>query len=300
MGEISCRQIISTASEESLSAMYESVTKQRLARKHNDIVTIYERFYKDWNQTCYQILFKMMDVGANKQAYNQLAEAVPYRYVLREVTSLHSIEAMLLGGSGLLTLYPEDEYISKLKDEWNHLARKYNLFPMRCKSWNLSQTRPYNHPVLRLAQLAQLLHSKEFLVNRIVNCRTADDVVDLFSVEASEYWKDHFVPATQSRGIPKRIGKAKCLILGINLVVPMQIAYSENIGQHMLKPYAMNLLRSIEAEDNRYIRKWQQLGLQPANALQSQAIIQIETEYCQKSRCDECPIIQMGKQNQSL
>ena len=296
MGEISCRQIISTASEESLSAMYESVTKQRLARKHNDIVTIYERFYKDWNQTCYQILFKMMDVGANKQAYNQLAEAVPYRYILREVTSLHSIEAMLLGGSGLLTLYPEDEYISKLKDEWNHLARKYNLFPMRCKSWNLGQTRPYNHPVLRLAQLAQLLHSKEFLVNRIVNCRTADDVVDLFSVEASEYWKDHFVPATQSRGIPKRIGKAKCLILGINLVVPMQIAYSENIGQHMLKPYAMNLLRSIEAEDNRYIRKWQQIGLTPTNALQSQAIIQIETEYCQKSRCDECPIIQMSKQ----
>lgn len=300
MGEISCRKIISTASAESLSAMFESVALQRLARKHNDIVTIYNRVYKDWNQTCYQILFKMMDVGANKQAYLELSEAVPYRCILREVTSLHSIEAMLLGGSGLLTLYPEDEYIANLKDEWNHLARKYNLFPMRCKSWDLSQTRPYNHPVLRLAQLAQLLHSKEFLVNRIVNCRTADDVVELFSVEASEYWKDHFVPATQSRGIPKRIGKSKSLILGINLVVPMQIAYSENIGQHNLKSSAMTLLRGIEAEDNRYIRKWQQIGLEPANALQSQAIIQIETEYCQKSRCAECPIIQMGNQNQTL
>ena len=295
MGQISCRQIISNASTESLSAMFEDVALQRLTRKHNDITSLYNRVYKDWNQTCYQILFKMMDVGTNKQAYLQLSEAVPYRCILREVTSLHSIEAMLLGGSGLLTMYPEDEYISNLKDEWNHLARKYNLFPMRCTSWDLTQTRPYNHPILRLAQLAQLLHSKEFLVNRIVNCRTPEDVVSLFSVEASEYWKNHFVPATQSRGIPKRIGKAKSLILGINLVVPMQIAYSENIGQHNLKEYAMTLLRAIEAEDNRYIRKWQQIGLTPTNALQSQAIIQIETEYCQKSRCQDCPIIKMGQ-----
>ena len=300
MGEISCRQIIANSSAESLASMFESVALQRLARKHNDIVNIYNSVHKDWNQTCYQILFKMMDVGANKQAYLQLSEAVPYRCILREVTSLHSIEAMLLGGSGLLTMYAEDEYISNLKEQWNHLARKYNLFPMRCKSWDLTQTRPYNHPVLRLAQLAQLLHSKEFLVNRIIDCRTADDVVSLFSVEASEYWKDHFVPAAQSRGIPKRIGKAKSLILGINLVVPMQIAYSENIGQHTLKEFAMTLFKSIEAEDNRYIRKWQQIGLTPTNALQSQAIIQIETEYCQKSRCAECPIIKMEQQNQPL
>ena len=70
----------------------------------------------------------------------------------------------------------------------------------------------------------------------------------------------------------------------------MQIAYSENIGQQHLKQSAMSLLYAIPAEDNRYIRQWNHLGIFPKNALESQAIIQIITEYCNKGRCPECPI----------
>ena len=137
-----------------------------------------------------------------------------------------------------------------------------------------------------------LLHSREFIVNHITACRTAKDVEELFCVEASEYWKSHFIPAQDSKDVPKRIGKAKSHILGINLVVPIQIAYSDNIGQHTLKASAVELLKAIPAEDNRYIRQWQMLGIEPNNALESQAIIQIITEYCNKGRCKECPILQ--------
>ena len=232
-----------------------------------------------------------MDIGANKAAYQRLAQVIPYRILLREVSSPHAVESLLLGGSGLLSLYPDDEYTLAIKEEWNHLACKYELSPMRLTDWNLARVRPYNHPVLRLAQLATLLHSKEFLVNRIVACRTPEDVVDLFSVEAAEYWNDHFIPAVESRNIPKRLGKEKALILGINLVVPIQIAYSYNIGKSELREYAEELLHAIPAENNRYTNQWQTAGVPLENAMASQAVIQIVTEYCQKERCAECPIV---------
>lgn len=291
MERISCRNTILNSDIQELYSVFYRVAQERLERKHNDILKIYNDSLKDWNQTSYQILLKMMDIGANKAAYQRLAQVIPYRILLREVSSPHAVESLLLGGSGLLSLYPDDEYTLAIKEEWNHLACKYELSPMRLTDWNLARVRPYNHPVLRLAQLATLLHSKEFLVNRIVACRTPEDVVDLFSVEAAEYWNDHFIPAVESRNIPKRLGKEKALILGINLVVPIQIAYSYNIGKSELREYAEELLHAIPAENNRYTNQWQTAGVPLENAMASQAVIQIVTEYCQKERCAECPIV---------
>ena len=291
MEHISCRNTILDSDIQELYSIFYRVAQERLERKHNDILKIYNDSLKDWNQTSYQILLKMMDIGANKAAYQRLAQVIPYRILLREVSSPHAVESLLLGGSGLLSLYPDDEYTLAIKEEWNHLACKYELSPMRLTDWNLARVRPYNHPVLRLAQLATLLHSKEFLVNRIVACRTPEDVVDLFSVEAAEYWNDHFIPAVESRNIPKRLGKEKALILGINLVVPIQIAYSYNIGKSELREYAEELLYAIPAENNRYTNQWQTAGVPLENAMASQAVIQIVTEYCQKERCAECPVV---------
>ena len=291
MERISCRNTILNSDIQELYSIFYRVAQERLERKHNDILKIYNDSLKDWNQTSYQILLKMMDIGANKAAYQRLAQVIPYRILLREVSSPHAVESLLLGGSGLLSLYPDDEYTLAIKEEWNHLACKYELSPMRLTDWNLARVRPYNHPVLRLAQLATLLHSKEFLVNRIVACRTPEDVVDLFSVEAAEYWNDHFIPAVESRNIPKRLGKEKALILGINLVVPIQIAYSYNIGKSELREHAEELLHAIPAENNRYTNQWQTAGVPLENAMASQAVIQIVTEYCQKERCAECPIV---------
>ena len=291
MERISCRNIILNSDPQQLYSVFYKVAQERLERKHNDILKIYDQSLKDWNQTSYQILLKMMDIGVNKAAYQRLAQVIPYRILLREVTSPHAVESLLLGGSGLLSLYDDDEYTLAIKEEWNHLACKYELSPMRLTDWNLARVRPYNHPVLRLAQLATLLHSKEFLVNRIIACRTPEDVVELFSVEAPEYWNDHFIPAVESRNIPKRLGKEKALILGINLVVPIQIAYSYNIGKHELRESAEQLLLAIPAENNRYTNPWQTAGVPLENAMASQAVIQIATEYCQKDRCNECPLM---------
>lgn len=295
MESVSCRKYLAEVDERELRQIITQAGDQRIMRKYAFIMEVYESVWQNWYQTFYMMLFRTMDASINKESYFRLAERIPYKYLMREICSLTSVEAMLIGGSGLLNLYPEDEYITTLKEEWNHLAAKYNFTPMRFTDWNLSKVRPYNHPVLRLAQLAMLLHKKDFFVNSILQCKTPNDIVELFSIEASEYWKSHFIPAHESKMIPKRLGKEKCYLLGINLVAPIQYAYYFNVGRDDLQKQAMDLLEEIPAENNKYIRNWQTMGIYPENAFESQGLLQISTEYCNKNRCDECPVMTFAR-----
>lgn len=53
---------------------------------------------------------------------------------------------------------------------------------------------------------------------------------------------------------------------------------------------AFALLEAIPAEENRFMRRWRLYDLHPANAFQSQALLQLATEYCDRRRCAECPV----------
>ena len=72
---------------------------------------------------------------------------------------------------------------------------------------------------LRLAQAAEFFAQDEFLMDRTMACRSEEEVRTLFGIEASEYWRTHFIPGAESDPRPKRIGAFKANIIGINLVV---------------------------------------------------------------------------------
>ncbi len=272
------------------SEIYVDAAYDRLVRKYDKISEIYASSGQSWNLTFYRMLFRAMDVTGNRAAYERLSEVIDHNVIQRELQSAKSVEALLIGGSGLLANYHDDEYVHSLRNEFFYLARKYNITPMRAADWRLRNIRPYNHPVLRLAQIASLLTQRSFIMNAIVDCRTPEDVERLFGVEASSYWSSHFIPAELSSEIPKRIGREKSNLLGINLVAPLQFAYGTYIDSETLRARALSLLEAIPAENNMYLRRWGSYGVKAANAFESQALLQIGTEYCLRERCAECPI----------
>ena len=77
-----------------------------------------------------------------------------------------------------------------------------------------------------------------FLVERTMACRTEEDVRRLFGVEASDYWKTHFIPGSESDARPKRIGAFKANIIGINLVAILQFAYGSYTSSERLRDSA--------------------------------------------------------------
>ncbi len=260
----------------------------RIVRKYGDIDRIFEASNGDWNQTLYAMLFRVMGDIRNREAYMELARRVPYRIIQRERQASHAAEAMLLCGSGLLEQYEHDEYLHRLKTDYFYLSHKYAIEQMSPNEWTLQGVIPRNHPVLRLSQMAELLCSKDLLFSKVIECRTAEDVSRLFMVEASDYWTTHYIPARQSSSSVKRLGRAKAHLIGINLVVPMQFFYAARTGNEELRQRAVDLLESIPAEDNRFIRGWLGEGVPVQSSFDSQALLQLFNEFCLNGRCCEC------------
>ncbi len=270
------------------SDLFTGLVFDRIVRKYGDIERIFEESRGDWNQTLYVMLFRVMGDVRNREAYMELARRVPYRIIQRERQAQRAAEAMLLCGSGLLEMYEDDEYLHRLKADYFYLSHKYAIEQMSPNEWTLTGVIPRNHPVLRLSQMAELLCNKELLFSQVIECRTADDVDRLFMVEASDYWTTHYIPARQSSSAVKRLGRAKAHLIGINLVAPMQFFYAARTGRDELRARAVELLESIPAEDNRFIRGWLGEGVPVRSAFDSQALLQLFNEFCANGRCCEC------------
>ena len=262
----------------------------RLSRKMRMVEALRNEAADNWNQTFYLLYFRTLGDRRNQEAYLELARRVPYKTVLRERLAPHAVEAMLFGASGLLELYRNDAYTLDLKRSFEYLAAKYGIEAMEASAWALTEVRPANHPVLRLAQAAEFFTQDEFVMERAMTCRTEEEVRKLFCIEASPYWRTHHIPGAEGGEHPKRIGAFKANIIGINLVAVLQFAYGSYTGNERLRDSALTLLERLPAEDNRYMREWQSAGARPRNAFESQALLQLATEYCAGKRCAECPV----------
>lgn len=269
---------------------FTSLGYERLSRKNKDIQEIYEQSLENWNQTFYSMLLRFLGAPNNKSAFGELASRVDYGIILRYKNSPMKLEALLIGGSGLLELYHDDDYIFSLKREFEYLAHKHNIRKMSPSEWVTRHLYPHNHPVLRMAQAAAFLSQNDFVMEKVLKCNHPHKVAELFSVGASDYWTNHFLPAQNSTAQIKRIGHSKSNILGINVVAQIQFAYGSYIGSDTLCDRAIALLESTPAESNAKVNRWTAYGVKPKNAFETQALIQLGDCYCKLKRCEECPI----------
>ncbi len=288
--ECACAGFIAAMEPVSRCDLYTRLIFERLERKIATLDTLHQKGEENWNNTLYYLYFRTLGDKLNQQTFLELAERVPYRAIMRERLVNHAVESMLLGTSGLLALYPTDSYLRNLQQIYDHLSEKYEIEPMDPSAWTLSEIRPANHPVLRLAQAAEFLQQDELLFNHVMACRNEEDIHRLFSIESSEYWRTHYIPGTESDPRPKRIGRFKADIIGINLVAVLQFAYGSYMCREELRESALSLLEQLPAEDNRYMRSWQNAGLDIRDAFESQALLQLSTEYCAAKRCRECAV----------
>lgn len=275
-----------------LNSMIITLLSERFMRKSNDIMHIFQLVNNSWNETFYVMFLRMLGGAENNGAMTELGRRVTNYMLLREKHSIVSLEAMLLGGAGLLSEYPVDDYTQRLRDEFTHLSLKYNIAPMTAQEWQLNTLYPHNHPTLRLAQVASCIHRSNLTMSRALECRTADDVYELFSGKASDYWIEHFIVGGHYRITSRRIGHNKSDMLGINLVAAIMYAYGGYTHSDGATGNLYELLENISAESNRYTIPWYSAGVEPTNAAQSQAFIQLSKEYCTHSRCEECPLFQ--------
>ena len=71
-------------------------------------------------------------------------------------------------------------------------------------------------------------------------------------------------------------------------MVPILYAYGCHRDDERLCHRAITLLEQLKPEDNNIVRLWQQCGLKAENAADTQALIQLKRQYCDRKDCLRC------------
>ena len=285
-GHLACGGYLGSLDPLHLTDLLTQLVYDRLKRKCEMVDEIYRFSGQNWNQTFYALLFRYIGDLPNRETYMELARRATYTMVLRERPSRQRIEALLFGTSGWLSTFRPDDYVRRLRSDFDYFQSKYGIDPIELSRWKTTKIRPNNAPHLRIAQLASFLAQHNFVFEQVLACQTRKDVYDLFSVEAAPYWSGN----DTRQEPPKRVGQMKSDIFGINLAAILQYAYGSYIQDEGLRDRAFALLECIPPEENQYITRWRGYGLEPQNAFDTQALLQLALEYCAQKRCDHCPV----------
>jgi len=112
----------------------------------------------------------------------------------------------------------------------------------------------------------------------------------LFSVTASEYWNTHYRFDEASSPSPKKTGAALVDSIVINTIAPLLFFYGVFNEVADYKDKAVHWLQETRAEQNSITEGFSQLGIFIENAFDSQALIELKTQYCDHKRCLECAV----------
>lgn len=264
---------------------------ERLERKSSDIQQLLERFNNSWADVFYVLLARSMGFGLNSEAFQRLALSLPLHYILKQGDNLLQIEALLLGQAGMLDdITVPDIYTEKLQNEYKFLKNKYSLTPLDKEIFRKLRVRPTSAPQIRLAQLASLLLNIQGLFSKVLECKDLGQIRLLLHVNASEYWQTHYQLGEESPRKSKFIGDASLDVMIINAIVPIVFAYGRRINDESYVDRALNFLDLIKPESNSIIKQFALYGVKSRNAYDTQALIQLKREYCEKRKCLYCRI----------
>lgn len=287
---IPCQHHFFEVSEMKRNLWLDRLLTERLESKTEAIAQRLDQNNGHWEETFYQFLARNFGVKVNNDAFEQLARATPLLHLGKHKNDLFQIEAMLFGQSGLLEKEFEDDYPNRLKKEYTFLQKKYNLEPISVVNWKFMRLRPANFPTIRIAQFARLIFQSVHLFSKILEVKKVEDIEKLFSVELSDYWKSHYTFDNESIERSKKLGKTAIHLFVINTVAPVLFLYGLRKGEEKYRDTAFRLLENLKPEKNSIITGWKHLGVEPDSAYQTQGLLQLKNEYCNKKRCLECAI----------
>lgn len=262
---------------------------ERWERKTTTLHTWLLQTKYNWEEVCYRAIAQSFGVPVNAPAFLQLAQSLPHNLLTRHRPSLLQLEALLFGQAGMLQEAFEDEYPLELQQEYNYLRHKYKLQPIPTHLWKWLRMRPASFPTLRIASLAALLHKTPHLFSKILETETITGFEQLFSVQLSAYWHEHYHldgPLTQTY-CPGKLAVHNILI---NTILPLLFLYGREKGLSYYQDRALDLIEQLPAEENRITQGWDDIGVCQKSALDSQALLQLKQNYCDKKRCLECAI----------
>lgn len=285
-----CYRIIPSLPPFTAHSWMTALQMERFEQKATLLNERLKRCQGNWEDAFFITLARNFGFGLNGDAFETWAHRLPFRAVDKHRNDLFQIEAIFFGQAGILEDSDGDGYYLRLKKEYTYLQHKFGLIPMDASLWHFLRLRPANFPHIRIAQLACLYHRAYGLLSRIMETETLQGVRDILKGGTSEYWLTHYTFGGSSPSRPKTLSNTSLDLLIINTVVTFLYAYGLHKGNRVLCARAGSFLEELKAENNYITRMWEQCGMKASNAADSQALIQLKKEYCDKKKCLYCRI----------
>ena len=293
-----CYKVIPELTRLKVHAWMAALQTERLEQKTEAIRHRVELCGGSWEDAYFVTLARNYGFGINSDVFEQWARGVPLSAVGHHRDDLFQIEAIFMGQAGLLDLeavpdyYQQtalnEGYFAKLRNEYLYLAHKFSMKPMDYKLWRFLRLRPQNFPHIRISQLASLYYQQKAGLSQLLECETIDQLKALFSSHVTPYWETHYTFGSTSSKNEKHLSYGSLNLLMINTAVPMLFAIGRHQGKEVLCDRAFDFLEQLRPENNYITRLWQQVGLPIETAGDSQALIQLKKEYCDKKECLRC------------
>lgn len=288
-----CYRIIPHLPDIKKHAWLAALTAERLEDKTNRLRGYLQRTCKDWERTFFIALARNFGFSVNSEAFEEWAFLIEPSAVGKHRDNAFQVEAFFFGQAGLLddvavAQERRDDYFCRLQKEYAFLKHKFSLTPMDFHHWKFLRLRPQNFPHVRLSQLVDLYFRQGVNFSRILETRNLNSLRSLLRAEATDYWRRHYTFGTDSVENPKQLQNASLDLIIINTVAPLLFTYGKERLDESLCERAFNLLEETRAEHNFITRSWTAAGLPVRNAADSQALIQLKREYCEKRDCIRC------------
>jgi hypothetical protein len=294
---IFCEKQIAKTPDFVIKNWQERLFFERLERKSKPIQDLAIATNNDWEAVLFYLLAKNFGLNTNGEIFLKIAQSFPYNIFRKECFEVENLEAILFGNAGLLDLEKEDNYYKDLKFRYFYLFHKYQIEKNVSEPVQFFKHRPDNFPTIRLSQLANLYHNQQNLFSRIIAISDVKQLYLLFNISVSEYWKTHYQFDKESPKKIKSLSKSFIDLLLINTIIPIQFAYAKSLGKEISEDLIASLSQ-ISPENNSIIDKFNSFGIKSKNAFESQSLLQLKNEYCNKSRCLDCAIgIDLMKNN---
>lgn len=227
---------------------------------------------------------RALGFGINSEPFQMLALRLPWHLMARHRDKLLTLAALIFGMSGLLEKIPDRALQKTLEKEFLFFAKDIKANPLPVSIWHYGGTRPGNHPHRRLAFFMLLYHAKDFgLCELFKNVTQAEVLKKAFKVQPSE--------DAAFAGLPlSTLSKESLHLIIVNGVAPFLAYLSQKYNSEAYFECAVAWLEQLPPEQNRFSRLWQRIGYAPANAFESQGILELTHNFCHNKGCMSCSI----------
>ncbi len=261
---------------------------ERLEQKSIFINQLLNTTNNDWEKVSFIVLAKSFGGNVNGENFVKVASSIPAT-IFQKMNNSIVLEAIFMGQAGMLTQDFEAPYYKLLQQEYLFAKHKYQLEAPKGIQLHYFKLRPPNFPTIRISQLVNLYTKSTHFFSSMIEAPKVEDLHQLLSCKTSEFWDTHYTFGKTSKKSIKKASSTLIDLIIINAVLPLRFSFERYYGKFEEETF-LSFFKSLKPEQNQIISGFNKLGKPAKSAIDSQALIHLKKNYCDKFQCLSCAI----------